>query len=103
LKNRNLSNFNDNPNKPYFDKLYSVFILDISKNNLKQVDDLQKIRSLRSLNISSNRINNILFIDNLVNLEVLLANKNEITSISSLVSLKQLRILEIQENKISNP
>ena len=69
LKNKSLNNFNDNTVKPFFDKLINVMIIDISKNVLSRIDDIAKIKSVRSLNISSNKISDIMFIDNLKNLD----------------------------------
>ena len=53
------------------------------------------------MNISFNKITNIIFVDNLINLETLIANNNEINSISSLVGLKNLKILDVHKNKLS--
>ena len=68
---------------------------------MTNIDDIQKIKSVISLNISYNKVYDLNFIDSLCNLEMLYASNNEITSISNLMCSKKLKILEIQHNKLS--
>jgi hypothetical protein len=101
LKNKNLPNFNDNVRKPFFEKLVNVVSVDLSKNSLVYIDDIMKIKSIRMLDISLNKIADLAFTEQLVNLEVFIANNNAITSISSLSYLKLLRVLDVSKNKIA--
>ncbi|MGB1205825.1 MAG: COR domain-containing protein, partial [Chitinophagales bacterium] len=75
--------------------------LNISHNQISQIQNLDNLPSLQELNISHNQISQIQNLDNLLSLEILDISSNKISQIQNSDNLLSLEILDISSNKIS--
>lgn len=83
-----------------FTELTSVVSINLSKNLLKNVNDLKYFKKILILDITKNNIDDIFFVEELHSLNILYAEYNKITSISSLVKCKNLEKLHIAHNDV---
>jgi Leucine-rich repeat (LRR) protein len=77
-----------------------VLSVNLSKNLLKNVDDVVLFNKLLILDITKNEIQDIFFVEELPSLNIFYAEYNKISSISSLVKCKNLEKLFIAHNTI---
>ncbi len=75
-------------------------MINLSKNILKNVNDLKYFTKILILDISLNLIDDITFVESLPCLNIFMAERNKITSISPLVKCKNLEKLYISYNDI---
>ncbi|CAL6057823.1 Conserved_hypothetical protein [Hexamita inflata] len=77
--------------------------VNISSNNIENINVLSNLTNLQQLNISNNQISSINSLKSLINLRELNISSNQILNIDALANLKNLQILDISHNeKISN-
>ena len=79
-----------------------VKTLDLSDNNIVDLELLESLGLLEELNLSDNIIENIDSIGYLLNLKRLFISNNNIIDISPLLELESLEYVELSGNKISN-
>ena len=75
--------------------------LDLSNNNIREIKALENLPGLVSLNLSGNGITEIKGLANLSNLSSLDLSRNGITEIKGLDTLKKLRFLNLNINNIA--
>lgn len=75
--------------------------LDLSNNNIREIKALENLPSLVTLNLSRNGITEIKGLENLSNLNSLDLSINGITEIKGLDTLKKLRFLNLSFNNIA--
>ena len=76
--------------------------LNISNNNLENIDGIEKFKSLQSLYVANNKISDISKLNALEVLKVLNVSNNNIKDITSLKDITTLRTLNISNNSISD-
>jgi len=80
-------------------------ILNLSKNQIKRIENLTPQQNLRELNLAYNQIENIFGLDQIPLLSVINLSYNKIADIKELRNLqniKSLRILFLEGNPICN-
>ncbi|MCL1998329.1 MAG: leucine-rich repeat domain-containing protein, partial [Turicibacter sp.] len=77
-----------------------ITALDLSHQNLRDLEPLAELTNLRFLNLSSNQITDISPLASLVNLRDLDLSRNEITDLRPLAELANLEVLELWNNRI---
>lgn len=82
--------------------LTNLEILDISKNQIQNINDLAVLINLKRIELASNQIQDIRVLSNLKELLFIDLNENEIKDITSLKDLTKLRILLLNDNNIQN-
>ena len=75
--------------------------LDLSNNNIREIKALENLPGLVTLNLSGNGITEIKGLENLSNLSSLDLSRNGITEIKGLDALKKLRFLNLNFNNIA--
>ena len=80
--------------------LKSIKELHLQSNNIKDIDGLENLRSLKKLQLNDNNIENIFGLKNLENLEELDLSNNNIYEIKGLKNLRNLKILDLYNNHI---
>jgi len=83
------------------DRLRNLQSLNLSGNNINDIRPLAELRSLRQLNLQDNNINDIRPLAELNNLVELNLQDNDVTLSSPLVRLANLQKLNLQNNNIS--
>jgi len=83
------------------EKLTSLKKLDLSINNITEIKGLEKLTNLINLNLSINNISEIKGLENLRNLRFLRLTNNNITEINGLENLTNLMTLFLDMNKIT--
>lgn len=76
--------------------------LEMSNNNITNINPLIKYKNVKTLNLSINKINNIGPVTQLPNLSTLNAQKNSINTIDCLNTLENLKNVNLSNNKISD-
>ena len=99
LSKKNITNFK-NHKKVSFEKLSELFVLNLSYNELYEINDIISLENLKELDISNNKIEDISFCENLPNLTNFNAENNNIITITSLNICSKMKILKISNNKI---
>ena len=99
LSKKNITNFKNNK-KVSFEKLSELFVLNLSYNELYEINDIISFENLKELNISNNKIEDISFCENLPNLCKFNAENNNIITITSLNICSKMKILKLSNNKI---
>lgn len=79
-----------------------IVILDLSENQISNIEPLKNLKSLESLYLYDNQISNIEPLIELKSLTTLSLFSNQITDIEPLKGLKSLRLLYLDNNQISN-
>lgn len=77
-----------------------MFVLNLSYNELYEINDIISLENLKELDISNNKIEDISFCENLPNLTNFNAENNNIITITSLNICSKMKILKISNNKI---
>ncbi|MFX1530513.1 MAG: leucine-rich repeat domain-containing protein [Promethearchaeota archaeon] len=75
--------------------------LDLSNNNIREIKSLGSLQGLVTLNLSGNTITEIKGLENLTNINSLDLSRNGITEIKGLDTLKRLRFLNLSFNNIT--
>lgn len=84
-------------------KCENLSSLDLSNNMINIIGNgLTDLKNLKSLNLSHNNVNDVNFLKNLNKLEDLNLSFNRIQEIKNLDYLKKLKILRLSNNKIDN-
>ena len=99
LSKKNITNFKNNK-KVSFEKLSELFVLNLSYNELYEINDIISFESLKELDISNNKIEDISFCENLPNLCIFNAENNNIITITSLNICSKIKILKLSNNNI---
>ena len=86
--------------KVSFEKLSELFVLNLSYNELYEINDIISFESLKELDISNNKIEDISFCENLPNLCIFNAENNNIITITSLNICSKIKILKLSNNNI---
>lgn len=96
ILNLNDNNINCIDRLPFFENLSSI---DIGSNKIKNINSLQKYEKLKYVYLNSNQITDI---DNLKNnpIKYLNISNNKISNIMMIESLKELELLNIKNNPI---
>ena len=76
--------------------------LKLNRNNLKNCNYLIQLSNLKSLELNENKLEDINFISYLKNLETLSLESNNISQIPDLTNLKKLNLINISNNKIND-
>ena len=74
--------------------------LNLRKNNIHRIEQLNPLKNLRKLVLSRNQISEISNVKSLTNLEVLDLKRNKISEIKGLETLTNLRELNLIDNEI---
>ncbi len=74
--------------------------LDLTGNEIQQIDDFPSFKELNFLNLSNNKISRISGLENLPKLKCLLLKGNHITKIENLKKLQELKWLDLSDNQI---
>ncbi len=82
-------------------KIRNLKELDLSNNKIMEIKGLESLINLEELDLSNNKIMEINGLESLINLEELNLSKNNIYMIKGLDSLKKLKVLNLSFNKIS--
>lgn len=99
LSQKNIANFK-NHKKVSFEKLSELFVLNLSYNELYEINDIISFENLKELYINNNKIEDISFCEYLPNLFIFNAENNNINSITSLNICSKMKILKLSNNKI---
>eukprot|EP00871_Galdieria_phlegrea_P005200 jgi/Galph1/5681/GphlegSOOS_G4372.1 len=76
--------------------------LNLSYNCIEQLDSLSRLRNLEVLNVSHNRLKSLSGIANCKPLQALVANDNRLTSLDSLILLENLNSLVLSRNYLQD-
>lgn len=82
------------------EKVKNLRILNVADNQLTNLGELKDLKQVDSLDISHNQIASIEELQNMESLVVLTANHNKITSIPTFSHLKRLKTLDLADNPI---
>ena len=77
-------------------------VLNLSKNQISDITEIQKLQSLKKLHLNINKITNIHPLEGLNNLTELYLAENEISDISIIANLRKLQALYIPRNQIKD-
>ncbi len=84
-----------------FEKIPHLTKLDLSRNKISTISDLDSLTDLKILNLENNQISNTQGMETLVNLTQLDLNTNKINKIAGLESLVDLKFLNLSYNNLS--
>ncbi|CAF3728081.1 unnamed protein product [Rotaria socialis] len=82
------------------DHLTSLVVLDLCENEIDCIQGLDNLSSLRILRLANNKIKQIKNLDALEQLDVLDLNGNQISRIENFKNLTRLRVLNLSHNRI---
>ncbi|CAF3461067.1 unnamed protein product [Rotaria sp. Silwood1] len=82
------------------DHLTSLVVLDLCENEIDCIQGLDNLCSLRILRLANNKIKQIKNLDTLEQLDVLDLNGNQISRIENFKNLTRLRVLNLSHNRI---
>jgi internalin A len=82
--------------------LLALTSLDLSGNEIRNIEPLGNLTNLKTLFLKSNQITNLQALAKLKNLNLLILDKNEIDNIEPLANLTNLFGLGLSNNKITN-
>ena len=80
------------------DKLEKIEELDLSDNQITEMNGIERFSNLKCLKLNNNRITNINGLENLKNLQKLFLRNNKISEIKGLENLRNLKHLELSGN-----
>jgi len=83
------------------ENLIKLKSLDLSKNQITEIIGLENLVNLKSLNFNNNQISEIKGLENLTDLSWIDLGRNQITEIKGLENLTKLRYLDLGGNKIT--
>jgi internalin A len=83
-------------------RLRALTVLDLSNNQISDVQPLASLNNLTKLDLSKNQINDLHPLVTLHSLTALGLNGNQISDISPLASFVKLTVLNLSKNKISD-
>ena len=99
LSKKSIINFKNNKNIS-FEKLSELLNLNLSYNEISELNDIIFFENLKELYINNNKIEDISFCESLPNLLILNAENNNIITITSLNICTKLKALKLSNNKI---
>lgn len=76
----------------------NLIVLDLSHNNISEIEGLDALTKLKTLILSHNQISETKGFDNLVELTDLLIDHNQISEVKGLKNLYKLRCLDFRRN-----
>ena len=78
--------------------LEKVTVLDLGRNQLTDVKDLEKLAQLEFLNLNENKLTDVKDLEKLTKLEELFLHGNQLTDVKGLERLTQLKDLWLKDN-----
>ncbi|MCA9734544.1 leucine-rich repeat domain-containing protein, partial [candidate division KSB1 bacterium] len=97
-----LYNFYQISDIQFLEKLTGLQTLDLSYNRISDIQFLEKLTGLKTLDLSDNQISDIRFLEKLTGLKTLDLSSNQISDIRFLEKLTGLQSLDLSYNKISD-
>jgi Leucine-rich repeat (LRR) protein len=82
-------------------KLRSIISLDLSRNRIKKIEGFDSLVSLQNLDLSYNRITKIEGLEKLISIQKLNLSNNQIRKIGGLEKLVSLELLHLSDNRIT--
>ena len=96
LSNQNISDIN------FLYEFRNIESLNLSNNSIRDISQLQHLFKLKKLNLSNNNLNNLNYLDRCINLEQINLSQNNINNLCELRSLSELKILDITQTQVNN-
>ncbi|MDO6355571.1 leucine-rich repeat domain-containing protein [Caloramator sp. CAR-1] len=86
----------------YVKDVAGITELDLRFQGVETIEDLRFFKSLKKLNISNNNLRNLNGLENLKGLEKIIAYENNIEDVSALANVKSLKYLDLANNQIKD-
>ena len=96
LSNQNICDIN------FLYEFINIESLNLSNNIISDLSNLQYLYKLKKLNLSNNKINNLKYLDRCLNLEQVFLINNKIDNLIELRTLSELKILDVTNTDIIN-